>query len=55
MTSVLTPSPRRGGRAPDHSGIRLPVIKRRYVPTTQARRSVTTGRLPLGGPPLRAA
>jgi hypothetical protein len=39
---------------PDHSGIRLPVIKRRFVPQSR-----TTGaaaiRRTLGGPPIRPA
>lgn len=59
MTGVLTPSPlgpRPGGdrRHPDHSGIRLPVIRRRFVPERPAR-DRRDARWPLGGPPLRAA
>lgn len=33
MTTALTPNPRRGSRRmPDHSGIRLPKLPRRFVP-----------------------
>lgn len=50
--SIPTPNPRRTtGRAPDHSGIRLPVIKRRFVPASLPRRS----RMPAGAAPLRTA
>jgi hypothetical protein len=55
MTTLLTPSPRRGGRLPDHSGIRLPVVKRRFVPSTPPPRVIAAPPSRLGGPPLRAA
>lgn len=57
MSGILTPSPRRGnGRAPDRSGIRLPLsgnLRRRYVPGLPERSP--SRRTPFGGPPLRAA
>jgi hypothetical protein len=59
MTSVLTPQPRGGGRrAPDHSGIRLPLttMRRRFVPEPPGRPRRHRGDAwPFGGPPLRAA
>jgi hypothetical protein len=42
MSTLTAPSPRRGGRAPDHSGIRLPVIPRRFVPLSRPRSPLRT-------------
>jgi hypothetical protein len=39
MTPAVRPAPRGSGRAPDHSGIRLPVIPRRFVPAGSPRRT----------------
>jgi len=57
VRSGLGEAPRHGDRRmPDHSGIRLPVIRPRFVPAT-ARPSASPmrGRRLSGSPPVRTA
>lgn len=56
MTTLVTPSPRRPERRPDHSAIRLPNMRWRLTPPLGfASNRGSDRRTPLGGPPLRAA
>jgi|GEM_PF-2164632 len=57
MTSALGEAPRRGDRRmPDHSGIRLPVIRPRFVlATLRPAASPARKRRLAGAPPVRTA